>query len=70
MTGPELIEKMRALNINSVRFAVMVGVSRQQVYNWRTGKSPVPRFVVLIIFLLERLTAEEGNTKATPPDGR
>jgi transcriptional regulator with XRE-family HTH domain len=56
-TPEQLRERLEGLGINQRQFARLTGSTPMTVSNWMTNRHPIPRWVGLVLELLEILPA-------------
>ncbi len=54
MTPAELKSARKSLGLSAERLAALVGVTRDAVCKWESGKRPIPRWIELVMYLLTR----------------
>ena len=52
MTPAELKSARKSLGLTAEQFAKVIGVTRDAVCKWESGKRPIPRSVELLIYLI------------------
>lgn len=49
MTAEDFRKALAETETTKVRAAELLGVSRQQIHNWATGKTKIPRAVQIVL---------------------
>ena len=49
MNGSQFSRAMKSAGVSASLMAALAGVSRSQVWRWRTEKTPVPAYAVTIV---------------------
>lgn len=70
MTPAELRSRREALGLSVAALAERLGVTRAAVYNWESGKRPMPQWLGLALDGIAATASPPRSRAAAPPRSR